>query len=142
MALINDKIKNRQASRNPLMTCFQCFDFLAFSFLFCLHYLGRVFSGTLLYNRPCFFICTLVPVCVLPFALVSVGGSTCTRVPVGVVAVSVMVLSWYCHGTEGADTAAGVVATLLELGADVNKDDGDPEVRYTPLHSAVANEVC
>eukprot|EP00903_Cladosiphon_okamuranus_P009465 g9021.t2 len=40
----------------------------------------------------------------------------------------------------GADTAAGVVATLLELGADVNKDDGDPEVRYTPLHSAVANE--
>lgn len=41
----------------------------------------------------------------------------------------------------GADTAAGVVATLLELGADVNKDDGDPEVRYTPLHSAVANEV-
>lgn len=41
----------------------------------------------------------------------------------------------------GVDTAAGVVATLLELGADVNKDDGDPEVRYTPLHSAVANEV-
>eukprot|EP00752_Nemacystus_decipiens_P006633 g5963.t1 len=40
----------------------------------------------------------------------------------------------------GVDTAAGVVATLLELGADVNKDDGDPEVRYTPLHSAVANE--
>jgi len=41
----------------------------------------------------------------------------------------------------GADTAAGVVATLLELGADVNRDDGDPEIRYTPLHSAVANEV-
>ena len=41
----------------------------------------------------------------------------------------------------GADTAAGVVATLLEAGADVNKDDGDPEVRYTPLHSAVAREV-
>ena len=34
-----------------------------------------------------------------------------------------------------------MVATLLELGADVNRDDGDPEVRYTPLHSAVANEV-
>ncbi|CAB1111493.1 unnamed protein product [Ectocarpus sp. CCAP 1310/34] len=33
-----------------------------------------------------------------------------------------------------------MVATLLELGADVNRDDGDPEVRYTPLHSAVANE--
>lgn len=43
--------------------------------------------------------------------------------------------------SSGADTAAGVVATLLELGADVNRDDGDPEVRYTPLHSAVANEV-
>lgn len=41
----------------------------------------------------------------------------------------------------GAETAAGVVATLLEVGADVNRDDGDPEVRYTPLHSAVANEV-
>ncbi|CAN0311912.1 unnamed protein product, partial [Ectocarpus sp. 8 AP-2014] len=40
----------------------------------------------------------------------------------------------------GVETAAGVVATLLELGADVNRDDGDPEVRYTPLHSAVANE--
>ena len=33
------------------------------------------------------------------------------------------------------------MATLLEAGADVNKDDGDPEVRYTPLHSAVAREV-
>lgn len=42
---------------------------------------------------------------------------------------------------SGADTAVGVVATLLELGADVNQDDGDPEVCYTPLHSAVANEV-
>ena len=42
---------------------------------------------------------------------------------------------------SGADTAAGVVATLLEAGADVNKDDGDPEIRYTPLHSAVAREV-
>lgn len=42
---------------------------------------------------------------------------------------------------SGVHTAEGVVDTLLELGADVNKDDGDPEVRYTPLHSAVANEV-
>lgn len=48
---------------------------------------------------------------------------------------------WLNLAVPGADTAAGVVATLLEAGADVNKDDGDPEIRYTPLHSAVAREV-
>ncbi|CAM9810217.1 unnamed protein product, partial [Choristocarpus tenellus] len=40
----------------------------------------------------------------------------------------------------GLHSAAEVVSVLLELGADVNRDDGDPGVRYTPLHSAIANE--
>ncbi|CAM9638622.1 unnamed protein product, partial [Discosporangium mesarthrocarpum] len=40
----------------------------------------------------------------------------------------------------GMQQAGEAVSVLLELGADVNKDDGDPGVRYTPLHSAVANE--
>lgn len=59
---------------------------------------------------------------------------------VSVLAVLTLFLP-FCVWYEGVETAAGVVATLLELGADVNRDDGDPEVRYTPLHSAVANEV-